>query len=116
MIRVQAENFDVGGVTFPRFFDQQSATKTKVFLPNVGSNARAAEVAIHEGVHGLGVAGSKRAEVLARVSEARHRTDSDTLSLSELKKIYRRIDTNPVYDKLPSKVGEESWLFPGVTF
>ncbi|MEW8022804.1 MAG: hypothetical protein AB2803_03800 [Candidatus Thiodiazotropha sp.] len=110
------ENFSFEGVTFSPSFGQKSAIKAKVFLPSVGSNARAAEVGIHEGVHALGVSGSKRAEVLARASEVMHRTGSSTLSLSELKKIYRQVNTTPFYNKLPSKLGEQSWLFPGVTF
>ena len=85
-------------------------------MPSVGSNARAAEVAIHEGVHVLGVGGSKRAEVLARVAERLHRTGANKLPLSELKSIYRNVNRVQQYQKLPLKVGQQNWLFPGVTF
>jgi hypothetical protein len=110
------ENFNVGGVTFLPSVGQQSATKAKVFLPKVGSNARAAEVAVHEGVHGLGVAGSRRAEVLARAAEVMHRTGSDTVPLSTLKRIYREVNSIPVYQADPLKIGLQNPLFPGVTF
>ena len=64
----------------------------------------------------MGVRDSKRAEVLARASEVLHRTGADKVSLSELKRIYRIVNSTPVYSDLPLKIGKQNSLFPGVKY
>jgi hypothetical protein len=63
--------------------------KAKVFLPAVGSNSRAATTAIHEGVHMLGVQGSRRAEALARLAEISHR--GGTIDRAAMRRVLTQI-------------------------
>ncbi|MCA9095550.1 MAG: hypothetical protein KDA68_18855, partial [Planctomycetaceae bacterium] len=97
---------DILGVAFNR--------KAKVFLPAVQTNKSAASVAIHEGVHMLGVRGSIRAEVLARIAEVQHSGSEVTLSI--VKKIYKEVRSIKSYQNLKNKIGSQSELFPGITF
>ncbi|GLR14243.1 hypothetical protein GCM10007907_30330 [Chitinimonas prasina] len=76
----------------------------------------AAETAIHEGFHAQGVAGSKRAEVLARVASMQHRTGVDKILLSSPKDMYREVYSLPDYAALPNSLGTQNPQFPNVKF
>ncbi len=88
--------------------------RAKVYLPANGSNAQASITAIHEGVHMLGVRGSQRAEVLARVSGLLHK--GQQVSRGDLLRIYRDVRRIPAYQNMKINQGLTSPLFPGVKF
>ncbi len=102
--------------------------KAKVYLPAVGSNSAAATTAIHEGIHALGVQGSRRAEALARLAETYHR--GDVIDKTAMRKVLTEIRearikigekvVNP-YANLPWRqgkpgTGRTSTHFPGLEF
>lgn len=102
--------------------------KAKVFLPAVGSNSRAATTAIHEGVHMLGVQGSRRAEALARLAEISHRggvidraamrrvlTDIRDARIEQGGKVFNPYDALPWRQGAPG-AGRTTPHFPGLEF
>ena len=100
------ENRRIMGMAFTK--------KAKVYLPTHHSIHEAAATAIHEGVHMLGVYGSKRAEVLARA--AAHIHTHGSVTRSQLARFYREVLATPEYQNLPTRIGQHSPLFPGITF
>jgi hypothetical protein len=85
-----------------------------VYARHTQSYARTTQTLIHEGVHALGVGGSVRAEVLARVAEVLH--TEGRVTLSRLKQIYDTVRVLDRYRHLPRRVGRTSPLFPGIEF
>lgn len=69
---------------------------------------------IHEGVHALGVGGSRRAEALARIAELQHA--GIEINRASIRKILTQIKDADVYDRLPWRLNRESEHFPGVKF
>jgi phosphoribosylformylglycinamidine (FGAM) synthase PurS component len=65
--------------------------KAKVYLPAHKSISDVAGTAIHEGVHMLGVRGSRRAEAMARFSEIIHK--GGTIDRSVMKSVLKDIRT-----------------------
>ncbi len=95
-------------------------TKAKVYLPAHSSNAEVASTAIHEGIHELGVVGSQRAEVLARLAEIQHQ--GGAINFSTMRGVVKDVrsatfpDGTPVYSGMPWSLGEQSTAFPGIRF
>ncbi|MDA8017399.1 MAG: DUF6531 domain-containing protein [Thermoanaerobaculia bacterium] len=83
-----------------------------VYAFNTQSYSRTAEIAIHEGVHALGVGGSRRAEALARLAEISHR--GGTIDRAAMRRVL--MDMRGNYDHLRWRVGGSSPHFPGLSF
>ena len=83
-----------------------------VFTFNTQSYTRTAETAIHEGVHALGVGGSRRAEALARLAEIKHQ--GGVIDRAAMQKVLTDMGKN--YDHFRWKIYKTSPHFPGVVF
>jgi phosphoribosylformylglycinamidine (FGAM) synthase PurS component len=94
--------------------------KAKVYLSAHTSISDVAGTAIHEGVHMLGVRGSRRAEAMARFSEIIHK--GGTVDRSVMKSVLKDIRTatdvkgNKVYMDMVWKLGKESDVFSGIKY
>jgi hypothetical protein len=86
----------------------------EVFVFETQSYAKTAATAVHEGVHALGVAGSRRAEVMARIAEAIHQGQPITPQL--LRQIVCEVREIGTYNSLPWRLNKTSPHFPGVEF
>jgi len=87
-----------------------------IYVRNTQSYGRTVATAIHEGIHAIGVRGSRRAEALARLAERVHQgqaVNRDTIRL--VLKELRNADS-PGYRHLPWTIGRTSTFFPGIRF
>ncbi len=73
-----------------------------------------ASILIHEGVHALGVGGSRRAEALARIAELNHA--GIEVNRKTIRMVLEDINNAKVYDAMPWRINSESEYFPGVKF
>jgi RHS repeat-associated protein len=89
-------------------------TYATAYVKNTQSYEETVSTLIHEGVHALGVGGSRRAEALARLAEIRHA--GKTIDKSAMREVLKDIKAVGVYDHLPWRLNAESIYFPGVTF
>lgn len=95
-------------------------TKAKIYLPAHYSNAEVASTAVHEGVHMLGIQGSRRAEAMARFAEIRHR--GEVIDFVAARRVLRDIryvtdvSGDRVYMDLPWRLNKQSPNFPGIIF
>jgi YD repeat-containing protein len=110
----------INGIIDPNLKGVAFETKAKIYVPAHQSNAEVARTAIHEGIHELGVVGSRRAEALARLAEIQHQ--GGIIDFSVIRETLRDIrlatdvNGNKVYMDMPWKLGEESDLLPGFKF
>ena len=75
---------------------------------------RTSQIAIHEGLHGLGIGGSRRAEALVRLEELR--AMGVPINRAAMKQVLRDMD-DPFYRKKPwLSGGRTSEHFPGLKF
>jgi hypothetical protein len=74
----------------------------------------AAAVAIHEGIHALGLAGSKRAEWYCRLQEMKF-MGFDTSNRDIQREVHALVFGHKAYAHLPDTNGSTSAYFPGVT-
>ncbi len=91
-----------------------SGTQATVYIRNTQSYALTVETLIHEGVHALGVGGSRRAEALARLAEHAHRGQGTSHAL--LRGVLQEMRHTGSYGHLPWRAGRTSPHFPGVNF
>ena len=76
----------------------------KVFVRNTQTRELTFRTAVHEGVHALGVTGSRKAEVLARLAEVR--ALGRKVRYSDVKRAVLEVDSRPdLYGKLPRRLG-----------
>jgi RHS repeat-associated protein len=84
------------------------------YARNTQSYARTSEILIHEGVHALGVGGSRRAEALARLAETMHR--GGTIDRAAIRQVLQEIRDAGIYSNLRWRSGGSSPHFPGLEF
>jgi hypothetical protein len=84
------------------------------YIRNTQSYAKTSETLVHEGVHALGVGGSKRAEALARLAEVQHR--GEKINIGKMREVLKDIKDAEVYENIPWKKGGTSEHFPGLEF
>jgi hypothetical protein len=92
---------------------QRGRSYTVGYVRKSASEAEyAAAIAVHEGIHALGLRGSKRAELYCRLQEMKLvGFEIDSAVQQETRQfIYRE----PVYANLPDTIGCKSDSFPGV--
>jgi RHS repeat-associated protein len=94
---------------------------TQTFTMNMSRRAgiragyqQTASTLIHEGVHALGIGGSRRAEALARIAELKHM--GIEVNTRSMRMILEDIGVAKVYDRLPWRINLESEHFTGVKF
>jgi hypothetical protein len=98
----------------PTLFGEAIGNTGYAYIRSTQSYARTAETLIHEGIHALGVAGSRRAEALARIGEAMHR--GEVIDVATMRRILLEIRAVPDYARLPWQTGRTSPHFPGIKF
>lgn len=99
----------------PRTLAGQAVGNTGVvFIRNTQSYSETVGTLVHEGVHAMGVGGSRRAEIFARIAEAMHR--GETINPETLRKIFKEVSAIEAYKKLPWKLGAISPHFRGWEF
>ena len=69
---------------------------------------------IHEGLHAMGVGGSRRAEALVRLAELEHQ--GIPINRKTIRQVLKEIKDEEDYDYLKWRIGEESPHFPGLKF
>jgi RHS repeat-associated protein len=84
------------------------------YLRNTQSYSETAVTLIHEGVHALGVRGSRRAEALARIAEYMH--NGIPIDARSIRRILEDIKGAGVYSHLPWRAGRSTPHFPGLGF
>lgn len=90
----------------------QNGRDFKILNTSVRGYEHTAATAIHEGLHALGVGGSRRAEALVRLSELQmHGIPIDMKAIRQVLS-----DMKGHYDDLPWQQGSSIDEFPGVRF
>ena len=69
---------------------------------------------IHEGLHAMGIGGSRRAEALVRLAELEHQ--GIPINKKTIRQVLKEMKNTGGYDHMPWRVGRESPNFPGVEF
>lgn len=95
-----------------------SETKNGHRYELVGANADplefSANIGLHEGLHALGVGGSRRAEALVRLEELR--SMGVTIDRSAMRQVLTDMSSNYDHFSWYSKSGRQSVHFPGLKF
>lgn len=79
---------------------------------SVGGVERTGQIGLHEGLHGLGVGGSRRAEALVRLEELR--SMGVPMGRPAMRQVLTDMSSN--YDQFRWRVGRTSEYFPGLEF
>ena len=69
---------------------------------------------IHEGLHAMGIGGSRRAEALIRLAELEHQ--GIPINRKTIRQVLQEMRNAEAYGHMPWRVGRESSNFPGVEF
>jgi hypothetical protein len=85
------------------------------YVRNTQSYKETALTLIHEGIHALGVGGSRRAEAIARLAEVQHQ--GGTLDRATMRQVLQDIRSAQIYDNLPWRLNAQSTYFrSNITF
>lgn len=84
------------------------------YVRNTQSYKETVITLIHEGIHALGVEGSRRAEAIARLAELRH--EGTAITQKTIKQVLTDIRSVGAYNHLPWRVGKKSKYFPDLSF
>ena len=69
---------------------------------------------LHEGLHAMGIGGSRRAEALVRLAELEHQ--GIPINRKTIRQVLQEMKDAQAYDDMPWRVGGESPNFPGLKF
>ena len=69
---------------------------------------------IHEGLHAMGIGGSRRAEALVRLGELEHQ--GIPINRKTIRQVLQEMKDSQAYDHMPWRINRESPNFPGLKF
>ena len=84
------------------------------YVYNTQSYEQTVLTLIHEGLHAMGIRGSRRAEALVRLAELEHQ--NIVTSRKAIRQVLKEMKNTEAYNYLPWRIGGELPSFPGVEF